>query len=228
MRERRDFHCLHEPFMYHYYINQRHRDMPYFKPQADHPVRYEDVRDMIMQKALAAPVFFKDMGYYVDSEVINDKEFSESVTHCFLIRNPRATMSSYYHLDKELTKTEVGLEAQWSLYTHLVEVGSKPVVIQAESLRKDVRAAAEDWWTAIGLASIDTAFEWNDKHPDDWNQVKTWHQSAIASTSIRPWSAEDEQLETQRFEEAANEAPHLRSYLEHHEIFYQKLKNVSL
>jgi len=96
MRERGDFQCLHEPFMYYYYLNQNHRDMPHFKPQPDHPVRYEEVRDMILHKAQTSPVFFKDMSYYVDSELMADMEFCESVTHCFLIRDPQAAIASYY------------------------------------------------------------------------------------------------------------------------------------
>lgn len=227
MRERGDFQCLHEPFMYHYYLNQKHREMPHFNPQAAHPVCYEEVRDMILQKAQKSPVFFKDMSYYVESDIINDSEFCESVTHCFLIRNPQATIASYYQLDKALTLAEVGIEAQWRHYSHLVKSGIKPCVLQAESIRKDARAVVQSWWEAIGLKNVEDAFEWDNNHPHDWNQVKGWHQDSISSTSIRPRSAGDAQQEVQRFEAAALEAPHLRSYLAHHEVFYKRLKSNS-
>ncbi len=228
MRERGDFHCLHEPFMYHYYLNQKHRNMPYFEPQADHPVSYEQVRDMIMQKAQGSSVFFKDMAYYIDTDIIADKEFCDSLTHCFLIRNPQAAIASYYALDKAVTLTEIGVEAQWRLYSHLVDSGINPVVIQAESLRKDTRSAVNNWWNAIGLVHNEAAFDWGCEHPQDWNQVAGWHCQSIASTSIQPWTEKDRHSEAQRFEAAVEEGPHLQSWYEHHAVFYNRLKARSL
>ena len=228
MRERGNLNCLHEPFMYHYYLNQRHRDMPYFEPKQDHPVTYEGVRDMIMAKAQSSPVFFKDMAYYINSDIIADSKFCKSVTHCFLIRNPAAAIASYYTLDNEVTLPEIGIEAQWEVYSHLIDSGIKPVVIESESIRKDPRSAVNSWWKTIDLASDDSAFEWGDESPEDWQQVKTWHQESMGSTSIHPWTEEDAQKEKERFTAAAGEAPQLRVYLEHHMPFYERLKNESL
>jgi len=224
MRERGDFECLHEPFMYHYYLNQKHRKMPYFEPKQDHPVTYEGVRDMILEKAQITPVFFKDMAYYVDSDIINDIKFCKNTTHCFLIRNPQAAIASYYKLDNEVTLPEIGIEAQWRVYSHLVETGTKPVVIQAENIRKDARSAVGSWWKTINLVSKDSAFAWSKESPEDWEQVKGWHQQSIQSTSIHPWTEAEEQKEIDRFEAAALKAPHLRSYLAHHQVFYNRLK----
>jgi len=228
MRERGDLECLHEPFMYHYYLNQKHRDMPYFEPKQDHPVTYEGVRDMIMEKAQASPVFFKDMAYYINSDIITDSEFFKSVTHCFLIRNPEAAIASYYKLDKDVTLPEIGIEAQWQVYSQLVDSGINPVVIQAESIRKDPRSAVNNWWERIDLVNKDAAFEWGDKSPEDWQQVKAWHQKSMKSNSINPWTEEDTQKEQDRFKAVLAQAPHLRSYLEHHMNFYERLKNESL
>jgi len=228
MRARGDFECLHEPFMYHYYLNQQHREMPYFEPKQDHPVTYSGVRDMIFAKAKKSAVFFKDMAYYIDSDIITDALFCKSVTHCFLIRNPMATIASYYKLDKEVTLAEIGIEAQWRVYCHLVDLGIKPVVLQAETIRKDPRSTANSWWTNIGLTGNDSAFEWNDKPPEDWEQVKGWHQDSMQASSIHPWTEQDAKNESDRFEMAATEAPHLRSYLEHHQQFYNRLKSNAL
>ena len=228
MRERGDLNCLHEPFMYHYYLNRKHRDMPYFEPQQDHPVTYEGVRDMIMEKAQSSPVFFKDMAYYINSDIVNDRNFCKSITHCFLIRNPAAAITSYYKLDNAVTLPEIGIEAQWRVYSHLIDSGIKPLVIQAESIRKNPRMAVNNWWNAINLTSDDSAFEWDDEYPEDWQQVKTWHQEAMKSTSIHPWTQENAHKERDCFKKAVDEAPHLQSYLEHHMVYYERLKGESL
>ena len=228
MRERGDFECLHEPFMYHYYLNQKHRNMPHFEPKPDHPVTYNGVRDMIFEKAKTSQVFFKDMAYYVVSDIVTDTSLRTSVEHCFLIRNPKAAIASYYKLDKEVTLPEIGIEAQWRVYSHLVDSGIKPVVIQAESIRKDPRTAITNWWNEIDLQSKDSAFEWDKRQPEDWKQVEGWHQKSMQSTSIEPWTDEDAKKEADRFEAVAIEAPHLRAYLKHHEVFYERLKYESL
>ncbi len=228
MRERGDFLCLHEPFMYHYYLNQKHRDMPYFEPKKNHPVSYQGVRDMIFEKAEKSQVFFKDMAYYINSDIINDTRLSKSVTHCFLIRNPRASIASYYKLDNEVTLNEIGIEAQWQIYNHFIGLGIKPVVVQAESLRKDPHATAKRWWNNTGLTYKEGAFNWDKKSPQDWEQVKGWHQESIQSTSLLPWTEEEAQKESDQFEIMAVKATHLRSYLEHHQEFYNKLKCISL
>ena len=153
--------------------------MPFFEPQENHPVSYADVRNMIIDKAQKAPVFFKDMSYYVTSEIASDTEFSQQLTHCFLIRNPKASIASYYKLDKELTLEEVGIEAQWRHYSHLLESGCSPVIIQAESIRKNSQIAVNDWWEKIDLETADEAFQWSSKHPKDWSQVRTWHELSL-------------------------------------------------
>ena len=201
--------------------------MPFFEPQENHPVSYADVRNMIIDKAQKAPVFFKDMSYYVTSEIASDTEFSQQLTHCFLIRNPKASIASYYKLDKELTLEEVGIEAQWRHYSHLLESGCSPVIIQAESIRKNSQIAVNEWWEKIDLKTADEAFQWSSKHPKAWSQVRTWHESSINSRSIHPWSDNEETLEQYRFDAAVKEAPHLLSYYNHHVAYYEMLKQNS-
>jgi len=214
--------------MYHYYLNQKHRTMPYFEPKPDHPITYEGVRDLILEKAVTSPVFFKDMAYYIDSDMLTDDLFCKSVTHCFLIRSPQAAIASYYQLDSAVTLAEIGIEAQWRVYSHLVGLGVSPVVIQAESIRKAPRTYCENWWNTLGLENKDSAFNWRSEPPEDWEQVKQWHQNVILSTSIHPWSEQDRKNETDSFEAAASGAPHLRSYLAHHKVFFPDTQYVYL
>ena len=59
MRERGDFTCFHEPFMYDYYVNKKVRVMPHFDIDDDRPKTYPDIRDMILKSAEDKPVFFQ-------------------------------------------------------------------------------------------------------------------------------------------------------------------------
>lgn len=224
MRARGDLMCLHEPFMYDYYLSQPNRDMPYFEPQADHARTYDEVRNMILQKAETSPVFFKDMSYYVVSKLGSNIAFSKQITHCFLIRNPRASIASYYKLDNEVTLEEIGIEAQWRHYAHLTSLGIQAVVIEAEAIGFDLHKAVAKWWKAIDLEHVGSAFNWNEETPSEWQAVKAWHSSVIDSSTIRTRNIDDELVEQQRFEQALESAPHLQSYLDHHLPFYERLR----
>ena len=112
MRERGDLVCFHEPFMYDYYVHRKVRQMPHFNVEQGHPQTYAEVREMLLEQAQKSPVFFKDMSYYVMPHILSDMQFSESLVNCFLIRNPVATISSYFRLDPDVTCEEIGLEAQ--------------------------------------------------------------------------------------------------------------------
>ena len=223
MRERGDLWCAHEPFMYDYYVARQVRVMPGFEVQPDHPVGYTDVRDMLMERASKSPVFFKDMAYYVVPRILNDSEFLERLTHCFLIRNPLATILSYHKLDPEVTLEEIGLEAQWRLYEALVEAGHNPVVLDAETVRADAKGTMAAFWAGIGLEYRAEAFDWAKAQPRDWQQVGAWHEEVSTSSGIRAADAEEMLRKDLEFETLAETHPHLRELLDHHMPFYQKL-----
>lgn len=224
MRERGDLHCLHEPFMYDYYINRAVRRMPHFDSKPDHPTTYEDVRDMILHHARSGPVFLKDMSYYVVPRLLDDKLFCDQITHCFLIRNPFASILSYHKLDPDVSLEEIGLQAQWNHYCALVQSGRKPTIIRAESIRNQPTATVRKLWDAVGLDHREHAFEWRNSSPEDWQQVSGWHRDVMASTSIQPLTPGETDQQRERFYAAAATTPHLTDYLDHHWPYYEKLR----
>ncbi len=228
MRERGDLTCFHEPFMYDYYVQRKIRVMPHFDIQPDHPVTYQDVRDMLLDQARRGPVFLKDMSYYVMPHILSDKVFLDRIKHCFLIRDPVASIPSHYKLDPGVSCEEIGLEAQWDHYSGLKSAGFDPVVIEAESIRKDSKLAITELWRSVGLPYVAHAFDWQGDIPQDWAQVQGWHGDVSASTSIRPMDADELENRQRAFDDLAGKFPHLQDYLAHHRPFYDQLRAVSL
>ncbi len=224
MRERGDLLCAHEPFMYDYYVYRQVARMPHFDVQDDHPITYEAIRDMLLAKAGQGPVFFKDMAYYVVPQILGDPAFVDRLAHVFLIRNPVASILSYYRLDPEMTLEEVGIEAQWKLFEALRQRGAKPVVIEAEAVQKDTVGVMSALWERIGLPFRGEAFEWQSEVPKDWEQVGDWHGAVSASAGIRPIEAGEAARKQREFEDCARSAPHLSDFLAHHLPFYQRLQ----
>ena len=224
MRERGDLHCFHEPFMYYYYVQRQVRELPHFDIKDDHPTSYSDIRDMVLQQAEHGPVFFKDMSYYVMPEVLEDETFMRRLTHCFLIRNPVASIASYYKLDPDLTCDEIGLDAQWAHFCGLRDMGLNPVVIEAEAIRDDAESSIGELWRTIGLPYKARAFDWQTAPPKDWQQVSNWHGDVSSSNAIRPISDSEIADQKSRFETLCVQAPHLAKYLNHHRPFYENLR----
>lgn len=228
MRERGDLWCAHEPFMYDYYVHRKVARMPHFDVQDDHPVTYDAIRDMLLAQAGQGPVFFKDMAYYVVPQILSDPAFVDRLTHVFLIRNPVASILSYYRLDAEATLEEIGIEAQWQLFDALRDRGVQPLVIEAEAVQQDTVGVMSALWERIGLPYRPEAFEWQSDVPKDWEQVGSWHGAVSGSTGIRPADEGEAARKLQEFEECAKTAPHLAEFLAHHLPFYHKLQACAL
>lgn len=221
MRERGDCAVFHEPFLVDYYLHRAVRQMPMLDDEAGKPQEYEAVRAMLLEAADDAPVFFKDMSYYVVPRIFDDQQFAARLSNVFLIRDPRLSIASYYKLDPEMSLDEIGIEAQWQHFSFLRdELGTKPLVITAEAVARDPQAIIGGVWEAAGLPFVATAFEWNRSDmPGDWEYVKGWHADAVSSTGIRQDDTDPDDV----FAKVAD-APHLKEYLAHHQVFYEKLK----
>lgn len=223
MRERGDLDCAHEPFMYDYYVHRAIRQMPHFDVRPDHPVSYPAIRDHLLARAARGPVFFKDMSYYVMPHILADEAFAPHLVNAFLIRDPLASITSYYKLDPEVSLDEVGLEAQWRHFSALKAAGRNPVVLRAEAVREDSRGTMAQFWQAVGLPFSERAFTWQDEKPKDWDQVGGWHGDVSASKGIRPLSATEAGETRAKFDALAQTHPRMKRDLAHHLPYYQKL-----
>jgi len=228
MRSRGDLQCLHEPFMYDYYVHRSTRVMPHFDVQPEHPRSYTDIRALILDKARNGPVFFKDMSYYVMPHLMADESFALGITHTFLIRDPTAAIVSYAKLDPEVSLAEIGLEAQWRHVEAIRSLtGKAPVVVQSERVQNDPEGQMKAYWSAVGLSDTPQALHFGEEVPADWQQVSGWHQDVMASTSIRPWTDEDVAKTKAQFEALAKDKPHFSEYHAHHAPFHARLAAMS-
>jgi Sulfotransferase domain len=230
MRERGDLACFHEPMMYYYYVERAVRVMPHFDVDPEKPKSYEAIRDMLLEAGEAGPVFFKDMSYYVLPRMLDDKAFARRLTNTFLIRDPVKAILSYHKLDPDLTLEEVGLEAIWR---HLDWVrgltGETPAVVSAELVQADTAGVMTAYWRKIGLAPAPHALSWApDETPADWQQVAGWHGYVAASGGIQAMSVAEAEAQRAAFEQAAEQAPQLRDFLEHHRPFYDRARALAI
>ena len=226
MRERGDFDCLHEPFLHFYYHQRAGKSLPHFKDQQQFPDSYAATRDMVLERAEKAPVFAKDMSYYVMPDILQDREFCQRVRHCFLIRDPVPAILSYYRLDSEVTLDEVGIEMQWRQFVGLRDMGlGDGIVLEAESVQRDPQTSMREFWRALNLDYRADALAWDAVAPPaDWQYVEGWHQMVSASSGIRAADANETPDKQAEFEQLCQRVPRLADYLQHHQPYYQLLR----
>ena len=228
MRERGDLDCAHEPFMYDYYVHRQVRVMPHFDIQPDHPTDYAGIRDMLLARAARGPVFIKDMSYYVWPQVTADPLITPHLVNMFLVRDPVASIASYFKLDPDLISEEIGIHAQWQHYQALCEQGPPPPVVDANDIRADTRGVISALWKQVGLPHIEAAFEWQSDTPKDWQQVEGWHGKATSTNTIQPLTAEELARQRARFDEMAATSPRLTELLAQHQPYYEKFRERAL
>jgi hypothetical protein len=230
MRERGDLTCFHEPFLYYYYVERGVRVLPHFEVDPEKPRTYEVIRDMLLEAGESGPVFFKDMSYYVQPRLFEDRAFAERLTHTFLIRDPVKSILSYYKLDPDLTLEEVGLEAIWTHIEWVREaLGKTPAILHAEAVQADTAGIMNAYWRKISLPPAPHALSWEAKDvPEDWQEVSGWHGDVTSRGGIVAMTAEEGRELMAEFERAAEAAPKLRRYLEHHRPFYEKARALAI
>ena len=229
MRERGDFHCLHEPFLYYYYLHLGRRRFPHFNEDPDRPRRFDDIVDLLRREAAGRNVFAKDMAFYVVPEIFGHPELVNEIRHAFLVRDPRKSIPSYYRLDPELLEEEVGLEAQWRLFRWITRLtGREPPVVRAEDIQQDTRGVVGALWDTLGIEPDAGAFEWQaGTMPAEWVEVGTWHERTAARSSIERDRRDDEQIQAE-FDRVVAEAPRLAACFEHHWPYYLELSSRAL
>lgn len=226
MRERGDFHCFHEPFIHHYYLERTTRSLALYEVPSGVPVTFAEVQQTLLRSAHDGPTFLKDMAYYVTPQICDDDAFLERVDHMFLVRDPRKAILSFYRLDPDFPSSELGVVAQLELARAVEQrKGEFPSVMRAEDIQQNPRGVLNTVWRRVGIEPNDNSFGWSpDETPGDWRHVAGWHERAIDSTGIRaPTAADDPAAVQDQFDGLCKEVPRLQDMYHEHLPAYEAL-----
>ena len=137
---------------------------------------------------------------------------------------------SYYKLDPDFTLEEVGLEAIWTHIEWVRKVlNETPAILHAEAVQANTGAVMNAYWQRIGLPPAPHALSWAAEDvPEDWQEVSGWHGDVLSKGGIVAMTEAEERAQRAAFETAAEAAPKLRQYLEHHRPFYEKAKALAI
>ncbi len=189
MRQRGDFHCLHEPFNELFYYGEDRRSQRDAHVRAEPGHTYANVWSTLLSQAKRSDIFLKDFAYSVWHFL--DDEMLDVMTHTFLIRDPRKIIQGLSHYWPDCTFEEVGLEALHLLFERLAKrEGRPPIVLTSDDLLSDPRATTIAYCEAVGIEFIEEALTWEpgERKEVGWYGEGTgpWHGALRHSTGIKP------------------------------------------
>src|SRR5262249_6110132 len=138
------------------------------------------------------------------------------LTHTFIAREPRQTISSHYAMKPGVTCAEIGYERLYRLFELVWSVtGRQPLVIRAERLVAEPEKVVRDYCDHVGLPYLAQALQWARGDGREWQRPRGWHADASRSAGF--------QDHRNSYADTVDNNPTLRSYYDHHLPFYQRL-----
>lgn len=210
MLERGDLEVLHEPFSYLQVDG-------HFEVAGRQVTSATELLDVILEiNATGRRVFVKETSDYTYTPLLQDGRLYTDVVNTFMIREPRAAISSHYAMNPGATLDEYGFE-----YLHVIfeavrsAAGEVPLVIDGDDLVSDPEATVRAYCERVGLAFKAEAMRWDPGRRAHWRRTDRWHAEVAESSGL-------EARESRRRDTPDTNA-HLRRVAEHHQPFYDAL-----
>ena len=182
MIERGDHLVLDEPWSRAYYFGPERASNRY--PLTFPESTYAAVETGVLAAgAGGTAVFVKDMAYHAAPGITDDA--LSAMTHTFLIRDPRAALTSLHRRWPDFTDDEAGYGAQRALFDRVVAVtGTVPAVIDSDALVTDPDGVVAAWCERVGIDHRPESLRWSAGMRSEWQLWRDWYENAAASTGF--------------------------------------------
>ncbi|MFJ6798020.1 sulfotransferase family protein [Streptomyces sp. NPDC091268] len=177
--------------------------------------------DAIKELARDRTVFFKDTTDHRYPEVLGDQEFLAGTRHTFLLRRPEEIAASFYALQPDMERADVGIEGLYEVYLAVLAAGGPPpVVVDSDDLVERPAATMAAYCEAVGIGFRPEALHWDASKRDEWQRTDRWHVAVSNSTGF------SKSRSTYRHTVENNEE--LAAFAAHHRPFYEFLHDARI
>jgi len=123
-----------------------------------------------------------------------ERSWLDTLTHCFLIRDPREMLTSLLEHLPNPTLNDTGLPQQLELVHHVQERnGRTPPIVDARDVLTAPRRMLELLCDAVGVAFDEAMLSWPaGRRATDGIWAKHWYEAVERSTSFQPYRAKRE------------------------------------
>ncbi|MFD7656687.1 sulfotransferase family protein [Actinosynnema sp. NPDC059797] len=210
MLERGDLEVAHEPFSY----LQLDGHFEFAGRRATSPVELLDA--VLDVNATGRRVFAKDTSDYRYEPLLEDERLFTDVVNTFMIREPKAAISSHYAVNPDAALDEYGFEYLHAIFDAVRSAtGEVPLVIDGDDLVANPEALVRAYCERVGLEFLPEALSWEPGEREHWRRTGRWHAEVAESSGLVAKAPERR--------ETPDTNEHLRRVAEHHQPFYDEL-----
>lgn len=206
MHARGDMTIFNEPSLYAFAALKDNGTLP-AQFAATPPFKtFEDTKRVLMQASKAGPIFVKDISNWAYTSFYKDETFlaNPDIEFCFLIRDPHASIVSFFKT-RDHQKIDgynwivywLLYECHYALFKKIAKLRNRtPLVISSEELAAHPEKILPRFCEHMDIEFKDSMLSWpsleNTFNPLDWNDYKSiekckqWHKNAIMSTHFKP------------------------------------------
>ena len=211
---RDDSFVVDEPF-YAYYLNETGLQHPVTTEiLASQPTSWETVAaNMTGPLEGGQRVFYqKQMAHHLLPSM--GRDWMRQLSHAFLIREPRAMLSSYINKREQATLEDLGFPQQVALHKWLREqTGHAAPVVDSRQVLENPSGVLSALCTALGIEFQESMLSWEPgPRATDGVWADHWYDAVLTSTGFQPYRAKEIQL-TPELEAIAAEAEPFYTYL---------------
>lgn len=128
-----------------------------------------------------------------------DMSWTEQVTNCFLIREPKEMITSFIKVVPNLSLDEFGLLEQVELFKHLRQTtGENPIVVDSKEILMNPRSVLSKWCEALRIPFVEDMLSWEPGIRDsDGIWAKYWYDNVAKSTGFAPYKSKNDEVPEQ-------------------------------
>jgi len=233
MMARGDHKIFHEPYDTSYFYHKEHHEILKRQPSQEliDAKNYSEVKALIYRHAEERPVYFKDMIWCIENEVLSDDAlFADlDVIVTILIRDPTRAIESFY---EELTMMGIQNEPDVFRYDALVKFAEKyhqvrgewPVIVEAEDLCSNPEVTMQAFCRQVGIKYMPEALSWEEGMPEEWKPLFNWHTAAAGSRNFHVLKRDGEQPSFSEI--SVSYVPKLKAICQKQMPFYEALRKM--
>ena len=192
---RADTTVVDEPF-YAFYLERTGKDHPGAAEAIAHgETDWKKIVRFLTTDPVDSRIFYqKQMTHHLLPEI--DRDWLGSVTHCFLIRDPREVILSYIKKNTDPTADDLGLAQQCEIFELTRRLaGATPPVIDARDVLRDPEKILRLLCAALAIDFDPAMLKWPaGPRTSDGVWAKYWYDAVIKSTSFQPYHESNEEI----------------------------------
>ncbi len=219
MQNRGDFLVIHEPFCT--LSDTGSVQIPDAQTDTRNITAEAELIDALLALAQRFPVFFKETTDHRYPQVEASHQFLKAVKHCFIVRDPKSTIASHFHVNPEVSCDAIGYQNLYRIYKAAADANPRPpLVLEADCLVGEPEATIARFCQFFELQYDASHLAWNPGNEEEWGRTQKWHTEASASTGFHQ--------QERKYPVTVDNSETLKTFYDYHLEYYQFFEQASL